>query len=40
MLSLHISNAFYVIGFSASALLLRTLVMRHLAALPAARTLR
>jgi len=39
MLNLHISNAFYVIGFLASALLLRTLVMRHLAALRA-RTLR
>lgn len=39
MLNLHISTAFYVIGFSASALLLRTFVMRRLAALRA-RTLR
>lgn len=39
MFNLHILNAFYVIGFSASALLLRTLVLRHLATLRA-RTLR
>ena len=35
MLNLHISNAFYVIGFLASSLLLRTFVMRRLAALRA-----
>ena len=39
MLNLHITHAFYVAGFFASALLLSTFAMRHLAALRA-RTLR